>query len=178
LPETILYDLPDSLIDLQTMQCSTLSDTADDLLHSPAQIHRINVDTLPIKHDAQSHVIITSDLNDLSTPVLTQTVSTPKTILRKQQAQAGLGVGSKSVTIHSEPEIIQLQSNSVPFNALSNPCYFAGFNDATDQYDIEQHTDNRVVISIRGPQKSSSSSSNNSSNNYSIDDIAKEATQF
>jgi hypothetical protein len=100
-----------------------------------------------------------SNLNDLSP-------ATPKTILRSQQQTIATGGGGKTVTIHSQPEIIQLNSNTSSFNALSNPCYFASLNDTIDQYDIEQQMDNRVVISIRG-------SSNNLNEGFQA-----EATRF
>lgn len=181
LPETILYDLPDSLNDLQSMKRANSSENGDDL--SPSSQHDLIIDSniVPMNHEIRSHMTMTSDLNDLSSPTGAgggggaggQDNSTPKTILRSQQAQVATGGGGKTVTIHSQPEIIQLQPNTPTYNGLSNPCYFAGFNDTLDQYDIEQHIDNRVVISIRGPQHSSSSSSNNNN-----EDLGKEATKF
>ena len=106
--------------------------------------HIIDSNTLSMAQEPRSTATVTSDLNDLSPP-------TPKTILRSQQ-HSNLPTGSigKTVTIHSQPEIIQLNSNPSSFNALSNPCYFASSNDTIDQYDITQQFDNRVVISIRG----------------------------
>ena len=111
--------------------------------------HIIDSNTLSIAQEPRSTATVTSDLNDLSSP-------TPKTILRSQQ-QSNLTTGGigKTVSIHSEPEIIQLNSNTSSFNALSNPCYFASSNDTIDQYDIAQQFDNRVVISIRGAQNQS-----------------------
>ena len=176
LPETILYDLPDSLSDLQSMKRAISSENGDDLSPSSQQDLMIDSNIVPMNHEIRSQTTITSDLNDLSSPAGGaggQENSTPKTILRSQQAQVATGGGGKTVTIHSQPEIIQLQPNTPTYNALSNPCYFAGFNDALDQYDIEQHIDNRVVISIRGPQHSSSSSSNNNN-----EEPGKEATKF
>ena len=175
LPETILYDLPDSLNDLQSMKRANSSENGDELC--PSSQHDLILDSnmVPMNHEIRSPTTMTSDLNDLSGPTGAggQENSTPKTILRSQQAQVATGGGGKTVTIHSQPEIIQIQPNTPTYNGLSNPCYFAGFNDTLDQYDIEQQIDNRVVISIRGPQHSSSSSSNNNN-----EDLAKEATKF
>lgn len=179
LPETILYDLPDSLNDLQSMIRSVSSENGDDVTPSSQQYHHqpqaTDSNTLTKTRETRSPPTIASDLNDLSGSPQSQEVSTPKTILRSKQGQVATGGGGKTVTIHSQPEIIQLQSNSSIVNALSNPCYFAGFNDTADQYDIERHTDNRVVISIRGGQIGHAGTNNN---NNESGDLAKEATKF
>jgi len=164
LPETILYDLPDSLTDLQSMGRSISSVNGDDISPSPHHHQMLDSNTVTLTREPRSNATITSNLNDLSSP-------TPKTILRSQQLATG---GGKTVTIHSQPEIIQLQANTSSLNALSNPCYFASFNGTIDQYDIEQHTDNRVVISIRGEQ----TSTNNNNNNNNSEDYEGEATKF
>ncbi|CAF1382123.1 unnamed protein product [Adineta ricciae] len=167
LPETILYDLPDSLTDLQSMKRS-LSNETDDQLASTSQQQQqhymIDSNTIALPHESRTNTAMASTLNNLS--------PTPKTILRSQQSQPTNTV--KNVTIHSQPEIIQLQSNGSSFNALSNPCYFASANDPVDRYDIEQHMDNRVVISIRGGQNSANNNNNN--NNTGNNDL--EVTQF
>ncbi len=153
LPETILYDLPDSLADLHAMKRSISSENGDHNISPLSQRHHI-IDSNTLAQEPRSTTTITSDLNDLS-------LATPKTILRSQQQQVATGGGGKTVTIHSQPEIIQLHSNTSSFNGLSNPCYFASVNDTIDQYDIEQQIDNRVVISIRGTQNSSNANNNN-----------------
>ena len=177
LPETILYDLPDSLSDLQSMRRSISSENGDGMSPPSQHRHMIDSNTLTLTREPRSNATITSDLNDLSSPPQQhqqqhQQTPTPKTILRSQQ-QVATGGGGKTVTIHSQPEIIQLQSDTSPLNALSNPCYFASLNDTIDQYDIEQQTDNRVVISIRGAQNSSNNNNNNNSEDYEA-----EATKF
>jgi hypothetical protein len=166
LPETILYDLPDSLSDLRSMKRSISSEHGDDISPSSQHRHMIDSNTLTLNREPRS---TTTELNDLSSS------TTPKTILRSQQQQVATGGGGKSVTIHSQPEIIQLNSNRSSINALSNPCYFASLNDTIDQYDIEQHTDNRVVISIRGAQNSTN---NNNNNNNTTGEYEEEATKF
>ncbi|CAF1092118.1 unnamed protein product [Rotaria sp. Silwood1] len=172
LPETILYDLPDSLNDLKSMKRSTSSDTDGDISISSQRHHIIDSNTL--LREPRTNTAITSDFNDLSSPPqLQQHAPTPKTILRSQQQSNNSGNG-KTVTIHSQPEIIQLQSNTSSLNGLSNPCYFASVNDTIDQYDIEQHIDNTVVISIRGAQ----TSTNNNNNNNNCEDHQAEATKF
>jgi hypothetical protein len=62
--------------------------------------------------------------------------------------------------------MIQLHSNRSSLNGLSNPCYFASYNDTIDRYDAEQQQqqqqqqlDNRVRMSFRGGQN------NNNNNN-------------
>ena len=153
--------------------CNTVSQQH----HHHHQPHTTDSNTLTTNRETRSPPTIASDLNDLSGSPQSQEVSTPKTILRSKQGQVATGGGGKTVTIHSQPEIIQLQSSSSIVNALSNPCYFAGFNDTADQYDIERHTDNRVVISIRGGQIGHASTNNNNNNNEN-GDLGKEATKF
>jgi hypothetical protein len=122
----------------------SISNENDDNMSPPSQRHHIiDSNTLSVAQESRSTATANSNLNDLSSP-------TPKTILRSQQQTIATGGGGKTVTIHSQPEIIQLNSNTSSFNALSNPCYFASLSDTIDQYDIEQQVDNRVVISIRG----------------------------
>ncbi|CAF0764738.1 unnamed protein product [Rotaria sordida] len=174
LPETILYDLPDSLTDLQSMKHSTSNDTDGDMSLSSQRHHVIDSNTL--LREPQTNTAITSDLNDLSSPPQ-QLAPTPKTILRSQQQQTTNGGNGKTVTIHSQPEIIQLQSNTSSLNGLSNPCYFASLNNAIEKYDIEQHIDNTVVISIRGTQTSTNNNNNNNNNN-SCKDHEAQATKF
>jgi hypothetical protein len=171
LPETLLYDLPDSLTDLQSMKRSISSETGSSNMSPLSQPrHVIDSNTVTLSREPRPTTAISSNLNDLSSPPQHQ-VSTPKTILRSQQPVA-TGGGGKTVTIHTQPEIIQLQPNP-SLNALSNPCYFASVNDTLDQYDIEQHRDNRVVISIRGAQNGSNNNNNNNSEGYEV-----EATKF
>jgi hypothetical protein len=145
LPETILYDLPDSLTDLQSMGRLTGNEKNDDLTSHNTHYHMIDANTFTLPR------VTTTDFND----------SSPKTILRSQQQHQGTG-REKNVTIHSQPEIIQLHSNASSFNGLSNPCYFASFNDTIDRFDLEhqhQPIDNRILISIRNAQN------NNNNNN-------------
>jgi hypothetical protein len=142
---------------------------------SPISQHRhvLDSNTVTLSREPRLNTAITSDLNDLSSPPHQYLQApNPKTILRSQQ-QVATGGGGKTVTIHNQPEIIQLQSNTSSLNALSNPCYFASLNDTLDQYDIEQHIDNRVVISIRGAENSSNNNNNNNSDAYEA-----EATKF
>ena len=146
----------------------SLSNENDDQLASTSQQQQqhymIDSNTIALPHESRTNTAMTSTLNNLS--------PTPKTILRSQQSQSTNA--AKNVTIHSQPEIIQLQSNGSSFNTLSNPCYFASANDPGDRYDIEQHMDNRVVISIRGGQ--TSANHNNNNNNTGHND--REVTQF
>jgi hypothetical protein len=155
LPETILYDLPDSLTDLQSMGRITGNEKNDDI-PSPHNTHYHMVDANTFAFPRPT----TTDINDVS----------PKTILRSQQ-QRGSG-REKNVTIHSQPEIIQLHSNTSSLNGLSNPCYFASYNDTIDRYDLEQQQqqlDNRLRMSFRGTQ--------NNNNNNNIGD-EQEDTKF
>lgn len=143
----------------------SLSNENDDQLASTSQQQQpqhymIDSNTIALPHESRTNTAMTSTLNNLS--------PTPKTILRSQQSQSTSV--PKNVTIHSQPEIIQLQSNRSSLNALSNPCYF----DSVDRYDIEQHVDNRVVISIRGGQNSA----NNNNNNNNTGNTDREITQF
>jgi hypothetical protein len=140
------------------MKHSISSENDDNTSSLSQRHHMIDSNTLTFGHEPRSNTTIMADLNDLSS-------TTPKTILRSQQQQVATGGGGKTVKIHSQPEIIQLQSNTSSFNALSNPCYFASLNDTIDQYDIEQQIDNRVVISIRGAQHSLNNNNNNNNNN-------------
>ncbi len=155
LPETILYDLPDSLTDLQSMGRLIENEKSDEVPPHNTHYHMVDSNAFTFPRTT------TSDINDLS----------PKTILRSQQQQ-GSGRG-KNVTIHSQPEIIQLHSNRSSLNGLSNPCYFASYNDTIDRFDFEQqqqqHLDNRVLISLRGAQ-------NNNNNNNSGEE--RENTKF
>lgn len=129
-----------------------LSNESDSEMSPSSQRHNI-LDSNTILNETQAKTTNTLDMNDLSSPPQQQQqqsqqhLPTPKTILRSQTTTSG---PVKSVTIHSQPEIIQLQSNASSLKGLSNPCYFAALNGAIDQYDIEQQTDNTVVISIRG----------------------------
>ncbi|CAF1036396.1 unnamed protein product [Adineta steineri] len=169
LPETILYDLPDSLTDLQSMGRSISNASVDNMSPSPQHRHIIDSNTITLTQDPRTN---TSNLNDLSSPPYS------KPILRSSQ-QAATNNNDKTVTIHSQPEIIQLQSNTSPLNALSNPCYFASLNNTNDQYDIEQHMDNKVVISIRGGQNNiNDNNNNNNNNNNNSEDYEIEITKF
>jgi hypothetical protein len=153
LPETILYDLPDSLTDLQSMGRLIENEKPEEIPPNNAHYHMVDSNTFTFPRAT------TTDFNDLS----------PKTILRSQQ-RLGSGRG-KNVTIHSQPEIIQLHSNTSSLNGLSNPCYFASYNDTIDRFDLEQQhqQDNRVLISLRGAQ-------NNNNNNNSREE--REDTKF
>jgi hypothetical protein len=146
------------------MKRSISSENGENMSPLSQRHHIIDYNTLAYGQDARSNATIISDMNDLSSP-------TPKTILRSQQQHVATGGGGKTVTIHSQPEIIQLQSNTSSYNALTNPCYFASLNDTLDQYDIEQQIDNRVVISIRGSQNSLNNINNNNNNigNYRVE---------
>jgi hypothetical protein len=176
LPETVLFDLPDSSQDLQTMKQSASNDREHRL--TPPAIEQNTLDRNTLMFNRQSDTSgFANDLNDLSSSVLVPDVTTPKTILRAEQGQVATGGGGKTVKIHSQAEIIQLNRNIPSYNALSNPCYFAGFNDPLDQYDIEPQADNRVVISIRSGHNSSSASST-SNNIASTEDSGNEATKF
>ena len=170
-------------MDLQTMRRSLSSENDDNISpSSQQQQHMIDSNTLTLTRESRTNTTVASELNDLSSPPQQQQhyqqPSTPKTILRSLQPQVATGGGGKTVTIHSQPEIIQLQSNTSPSNALSNPCYFASLNDTMDQYDIEQHTDNRVVISIRGAHNSIHNNHNNNNNSNYMQEDQKEATKF
>ena len=153
LPETILYDLPDSLSDLQSMSRTLGNEKTNEMTPHSTHYHMIDSNTFTFPRPT------TSTLNELS----------PKPILRSQQS----GVGrNENVTFQTQPEIIQLHSNTPSFNGLSNPCYFASYNDTIDRYDMEQQQlDNRVRISIRGRQN------NNNNNNSNIADRGEE-TKF
>ena len=158
LPETILYDLPDSLSDLQSMKRSMGNDDNGEMSPPNSHYHMIDANTLAFPRLAQPNPT-NANMNDLS-PL------TPKTILRSSQET---NTGDKSVTIHSQPEIIQIHSNSSSLNALNNPCYFATLNNTIDQYDFEQQIDNRLMFSIQGIQ-------NNNNNNNSEEE--REDTRF
>ncbi len=152
LPETILYDLPDSLSDLQSMGRTTgNSEKNDELTTHPTHYHMIDPNTFTFPRTT------TSNLNDLN----------PKTILRSQQQQQQQQQGNgrdQNLSIRSQPEIIQLHSASSSLNGLSNPCYFASYNDTIDRYDIDQQQqqlDNRVRISIRGAHNNNNNNNNN-----------------
>lgn len=138
LPETILYDLPDSLSDLQSMKRTIGEEKPNE--RTP-HYHMIDTNTFTFPRP------VTSNLNDLSA----------KPILRAQH--------------RTQPDIIQLHSNASSLNGLSNPCYFASYNDTIDRYDMEQQQlDNRVRISIRGGQ--------NNTNNNNSGDVDGEDTKF
>ncbi len=158
LPETILYDLPDSLTDLQSMKRSIGDENTGEMSPHNSHYHMIDSNTLAFPRTSQTNTI-KSDLNDLS-------ALNPKTILRPRQTENG---GEQSVTIHSQPEIIQIHSNRSSLNGLSNPCYFASLNDTIDQYDFEQQIDNRLMFSIQGVQ-------NNNNNNNTEEE--REDTKF
>lgn len=163
------------------MKRSISSDSADDLSANEENQNRVDSHGASLNRESLTFAGMMADLNDLSGPTVgfsTQEISTPKTILRSQQSQFLANSVGKSVTIHSQPEIIQLRSNSPSLTGLSNPCYFAPFNDSKDQYDIEQQVDNRVVISIRGLQNSASANSVNNNNNNNSEDENNQATQF
>ena len=142
-----MYDLPDSLIDLQSMKRSISSENGDNTSPTFPRHHIIDSNTHSIVQEPRTNI---PNLNDLSPSV-------PKTILRSQQQNMPTNGNGKTVTIHSQPEVIQLHSNTSSFDALSNPCYFTTLNDTIDQYDIEQQMENRVVISIRGGNPSADS---------------------
>ena len=141
---------------------SISNDNSADMSPSSQRHHMIDSNTLAFMNEPRQNATVSSDFNDLSSSSQQQQQQalTPKTILRSQQ-QAPNGGNSKTVKIHSQPEIIQLQSGTSSLRALSNPCYFASLNDAMSQYDIEQHIDNTVVISIRDAQNSTNNNNNN-----------------
>ncbi|CAF3326103.1 unnamed protein product [Rotaria socialis] len=156
LPETILYDIPDSISDLQSMKCSPGNDD-ENKISPQATSHYHMTESSPRKLPRISESsTITSDLNDIS-PL------NPKTIIKSQQQGDG---DEKSQTIRFQPETIQLHSNTSTIKGLSNPCYFSLVNDTIDTYDIEQQANNRVVISIRGLQ-------NNNNNNEEEREVTK-----
>lgn len=135
LPETILYDLPDTLTDLQSMGRIVTNDKTDDLTTHNTHYHMIDTNTFTFPPTTT-----TSPINNLS----------PKTILRSQQNRES--IRDKNVTIHSQPEILQINSNTSSLNGLSNPCYFASYNDTIDRLDSEYPFDNRVLINLRSIQ--------------------------
>ena len=122
LPETILYDLPDSLSDLQSMKRSMGNDDNGEMSPPNSHYHMIDANTLAFPRLSQPN-LTNVNMNALS-PL------TPKTILKSSQET---NTGDKSVTIHSQPEIIQIHSNTSSLNALNNPCYFATLNNTIDQ---------------------------------------------
>ena len=137
LPETILYDLPDSLGDLQSMRRTFGNDKTQEISPHTTHYHMVDANTFTFPRTT------TSTLNDLS----------PKNILRSPQPGYGR---DQNVAIHSQPEIIQLQSNRSSLTGLSNPCYFASYNDIIDRYDMDpQQSDNRIRINFRGGQNNS-----------------------
>ncbi|CAF1268244.1 unnamed protein product [Rotaria sordida] len=148
LPETILYDIPDSINDLQSMKHSIGNENENENKNLPhnSHYHMIDSNTLTLPRLSESNTI-TSDLNDLSS-------LHHKTIIRSQQQQQQGDGDEKSLPI-------QLHSNTSTIKGLSNPCYFASLNDTIDQYDIEQQANNRVVISIRGAQNNNNNNNNN-----------------
>jgi hypothetical protein len=134
------------------MKRSTRNETSDDILPHNSHYQAIDSNTFTFPRVSQSNTTVTTnDLNDLSS-------LNPQTIFRAQQPGEGRGT---NVTIHSQPELFQLNSNTSSLNGLSNPCYFTSLNDTIDQYDIEQQLDNRVVISFRGAQHSINNNNNN-----------------
>ncbi|CAF1050169.1 unnamed protein product [Adineta steineri] len=159
LPETILYDLPDSLTDLQSMKRSIGNDNNGEISPHNPQCHMIDSNTLAFPRLSQSNME-QSNLNDLFS-------LSPKTILKTQQ-QEGNSV-EKTVTIHSQPEVIQINSYRSSLNGLSNPCYFTSLNDTIDQYEFEQQIDSGLMFSIQGTQ-------NNNNNNNTEEEI--ENTRF
>ena len=142
LPETILYDLPDSLSDLQSMKPAVVNEKSNEMTPHPTHYHMIDSNTFTMPRPT------TSNLNDLS----------PTPILRAQRPGSGR---NENLTTQHPSEIIQLHPTTTSFNGLSNPCYFASYNDTIDRYDMEQQQqfDNRVRISLRGGQN------NNNNNN-------------
>ncbi|CAF2842117.1 unnamed protein product [Rotaria sp. Silwood2] len=150
LPETILYDIPDTLNDLQSMKRSIQDENGNKILQNNSHYHMIDSNTLTLPRISESNTIA-SDLNDLSS-------LHAKIIIKSQQQEDG---DEKSLTIRSQPETIQLHSNTSSIKGLSNPLYFASLNDTIDQFDIEQQANNRVVISIRGAQNNNNNNNNN-----------------
>ena len=125
----------------------------NDLTPHPTHYHMIDANTFTLPRST------TSNLNDLS----------PRTIHRAQQPGSGR---NDTLRMHNQSEIIQLHPNTTAsFNGLSNPCYFASYNDTIDRYDLEQQqVDNRVRVSIRGGQ--------NNNNNNNIRYREEEDTKF
>ena len=117
LPETVLYDLPDSLNDLQSMKRSTSDENVDDLCSSTGLQHKIDANIVSVNRCARPQVPAMFDMNDLSgstvVPTTNKEIATPKTILRSQHTHMGTGSTGKTVTIHSQPEIIHLDRKSV-----------------------------------------------------------------
>lgn len=133
----------------------------DDTKISPHTSRFPMIETTPRKLPRISESsTITSDLNDLL-PFHGKT-------LMKSQQQAD--VDENSLTIRSQPEAIQLHSNTSTIKGLSNPCYFSLINDTIDQLDIEKQINNRCVISIRGVQNNTTTNNNN--------DEEREVTKF
>ncbi|CAF1417806.1 unnamed protein product [Rotaria sp. Silwood1] len=150
LPETKLYDIPDSLNDLQSMKRSLGDENGNKILPYHSRYHMIDSNTLTLARISESNTIA-SDLNDLSS-------LHAKTIIKSQQQGDS---DEKSLTIRSQAETIQLHSNTSSIKGLSNPCYFGSLNNTIDQFDIEQQANNRVVISIRGAQNNNNNNNNN-----------------
>ncbi|CAF3906955.1 unnamed protein product, partial [Rotaria sp. Silwood1] len=150
LPETMLYDIPDSFNDLQSLKRSLGDENGNKILPHSSHYHMIDLITLTRPRLSESNTIA-SDLNDLSS-------LHAKTIIKSQQQGDG---DEKSLTLRSQPEIIQLHSNPSSIKGLSNRCYFASSNDTIDQFDIEQQANNRVMISIRGAQNNNNNKNNN-----------------
>ncbi|CAF1076321.1 unnamed protein product, partial [Didymodactylos carnosus] len=155
LPETLLYDLPDSLTDLESMSRSMSTDNAT---FRSNQTFDMSSNLIEKSNNIQlsSDSITTATFNDLSInngPIRSPTTTSLHPSILKQQ---------KSVTIQTKPEIINSSStnstSSTPsspnLKAITNPCYFSSINDIdestrqnknnTDFYDIEHRTNNRV----------------------------------
>ncbi|CAF1013122.1 unnamed protein product [Didymodactylos carnosus] len=166
LPETLLYDLPDSLTDLGSMSNNSVTFRSNQTFDISSNLVETNNN-----NNNTSDPTMTTSVNNLSTnngPIrLPATTNLHPSILKQ-----------KSVTIQTKPEIINSSSNnstsSTPsspnLKAINNPhYYFSSINDTdestrqnktmipnnskTDLYSIEQRTDNKVVISIRGEEQ-------------------------
>lgn len=154
LPETILYDLPDSLTDLQAMKRTTANDSNGEMSPPNTHYHMIDSNTLAFPPVSQS-----SNLNDLSS-------LSPKAMRSQQQQGASM---DKSVVFRSPTDLGPSQSNASSLRALSNPCYFATLNNTIDRYDLEQRIDSHLIFSIQGVH-------NNNNNNNSEEE--REDTRF
>ena len=153
LPETILYDLPDSLTDLQSMKRAVGNENNTDQSH----YHMIDSATMSFPGLGLTHAPNISHMHDLLS-------TSPPAPFGTQQQPDGRSVN--------------MDPNAASLNGLSDTCYFTPVNDTLDQFDVEQQFDPRRALHSRSGQTGIINSNNN--NNAAIEhgDADQQMTKF
>jgi hypothetical protein len=153
LPETLLYDLPDTLTDVHSMQHTAKTEHIHD--RSASHYHMIDANTVAcprLVQDKKAMPSTSTDVQDLLSlnpqvifPTSTHVIDDNAANERKQTL---------------------VSSNSLANHSVTSQCYFASVTDTIDQHHVEQPMDTRMMMINRRAVQHTTVNHNNSNNNH------------